>query len=762
MKKTLLFFALFGSILSFSQTFFGVVLDQETKEPLANVSLTADGVLIGYTDIDGAFYVELDSSFEWVSLALLGYLETQYNVINQSITHVSIELIVSTEVLKDVVVTSSRYQQNYTESSVSLDVIKPYLLQEQSILTVEETFAQSPGVNMTDGQANIRGGSGWSYGTGSRVLVLLDGLPLYSADANQVQWDLLPYESLAQMEVIKGASSTSYGSSAMNGIVQLSTRNPLDKPQTFIQINQGFYDSPQKEEWKWWSGTQSISQIQFSTQDRGEKSGWLIGGQLLYDEGFQYLEETKRARLHAKYGYDHKNWQWGVEGSYMHDQTGESLIWKSYDNPYLPLDSSATQTNANDWFVGGNVSYRKGRGMHSFKSRFLSVNNDAKSELTNYENYSVLSFFDYQYQHVWENLTWVTGASYQLGSSTSEIFGGTYGTQNMAIFSEAEYTWNRLTATAGIRYEAYQIDERNFDRPVVRAGLNYKAGKETYLRASAGQGFRFPAIGETYPTTNIGAINIYPNPELDAEQGWSGELGVKQGVKMGQWMGYIDFSAFIMKYENMMEFSFAQWNSPTAQDFGIGFKSVNVGPTQITGAELTFMGTGQIGTVDLKFLAGYAYMLPVALEPTKAYAYTFDGSEVTYQTSSSDASNNILKYRYQHLVKIDVSASYKRFTLGVNLQGYGVMQNVDAIFAKPEPPFNRPIIEFFYPEIGIKQSMDELNNPKALVGLRLLYNLTERFQVGLNGKNVSNEALLIRPAKMSSPRSYFLQVTYRL
>ncbi len=762
MKKTLALFSFLMSLASMAQTFSGVVKDAKTQERVANVTLSVGGKLIGFSDIDGAFSVEIYDDVEVVEFANLGYVTQKYSIKNQPITNVSIQLMPSTEVLKDVVVTSSRYEQNPVESSVSLDVIKPYLLQEQSILTVEETFAQSPGVNVTDGQANIRGGSGWSYGTGSRVLVLLDGLPLYSADANQVQWDLLPFESLSQMEVIKGASSTSFGSSAMNGIVQLSTRNPLDKPQTFIQFNQGIYDTPHRSSWQWWDGVQTISQLQFSTQDRGEKSGWLVGGQLLYDEGFQYLEEKKRARLHAKYGYAHKNWEWGLEGSFMHNQVGESLIWKSYDEPYLPLDSSATQTNSNDWFVGGHVQYRQGRGLHQFKTRMLSVNNDSRSELTNYENYSVQSFFDYQYQHIWENLTWVTGASYQLGTSTSEIFGGTYGTQNIAVFSEAEYRWNRLTATAGVRYEAYQLDDRNFDRPVFRAGLNYRAAEETYVRISAGQGFRFPAIGETYPTTNIGAINIYPNPDLDAEQGWSGEVGVKQGVKMGDWMGYLDFSAFIMNYENMMEFSFAQWNAPTPEDFGIGFKSVNVGPTQITGAELTFMGGGNIGNVDLKFLAGYAYVLPVALEPNTPYAYTFDGTEVTYESSSSDATDNILKYRYQHLVKLDAAATYKRFTFGVNVQGYGVMQNVDAIFAKAEPPFNRPIIELFYPEIGIKQSMDELNNPKALIDLRLLYELNEHFQLGINVKNVSNEALLIRPAKMSPPRSFFVQVTYRL
>ena len=46
--------------------------------------------------------------------------------------------------------------------------------------SIDEDTARSV-VTVIDGQINIRGGSGWSYGTGSRVLVLMDGLPMLDA-----------------------------------------------------------------------------------------------------------------------------------------------------------------------------------------------------------------------------------------------------------------------------------------------------------------------------------------------------------------------------------------------------------------------------------------------------------------------------------------------------------------------------------------------------------------------------------------------------
>ncbi len=469
------------------------------------------------------------------------------------------------------------------------------------------------------------------------------------------------------------------------------------------------------------------------------------------------MEETKRVRLHSKFAHEDKNISWGVEGSIMYNKTGESLIWKSYDTPYLPLDSSATQTTSFDGFIGGHLNIRKKSGTHHFQTRVLSVNNDAQSELTNYENYSVLSMNEYQYKHFFKNITLLVGGNYTYGTSTSEVFNGTYQTHNAATFTEAQFNWKNLKLSGGVRYEVFQLDQRQFSKPVFRAGANYKVGKATHLRTSIGQGYRFPSIGETYPTTNIGAINIYPNPDLQPESGWTAEVGVKQGLKLGKWTGFLDFSAFIMEYENMMEFSFAQWNRPSGTDFGIGFKSVNVGETRITGSEITLIGTGKIRSVDLKILTGYSYMVPIAKNPELPYATTFNGTNVTYSNSSSDPSNGILKYRYQHLLKIDIAASYQRITLGLGLQGYSPMQNVDAIFGA-----ENSIIEAFYPGIGIRRAMDELNTSKIITDFRVIYKINSSMSLGLNGKNLFNEALLIRPAKLNAPRTFFLQFNYQI
>jgi outer membrane receptor protein involved in Fe transport len=60
-----------------------------------------------------------------------------------------------------------------------------------------------PGVVIVDEEPQIRAGSGFSYGAGSRVQVLVDNVPILSGDIGRPNWSFLPIENLEQVEVIK-------------------------------------------------------------------------------------------------------------------------------------------------------------------------------------------------------------------------------------------------------------------------------------------------------------------------------------------------------------------------------------------------------------------------------------------------------------------------------------------------------------------------------------------------------------------------------
>src|SRR5690606_16173884 len=120
---------------------------------------------------------------------------------------------------------------------------------------LDQIMNQVPGVNVYDSQISIRGGSGFSYGAGSRVLMLVDEIPMISADANDIKWNYLPLETTEQVEVIKGSASALYGSSALNGVINLRTMYAKSKPYTNVTLYTGSYDAPRNLKYKWWKGT---------------------------------------------------------------------------------------------------------------------------------------------------------------------------------------------------------------------------------------------------------------------------------------------------------------------------------------------------------------------------------------------------------------------------------------------------------------------------------------------------------------------------
>ena len=250
--------------------------------------------------------------------------------------------------------------------------------------------------------------------------------------------------------------------------------------------------------------------------------------------------------------------------------------------------------------------------------------------------------------------------------------------------TQIDKKWHNLNLSFGTRFEHFKVgSEKTFiidgdsintysrSKPVFRAGANYQIAKATYLRSSWGEGFRFPSMAEMFISTTYSGIEIYANPELKPETGWSTEIGIKQGLKIGNWMGYLDAAAFIMEYDDMMEFNFGYWadtvvikedpnNSENIISEGIGFKSMNVGKTRVSGMEFSFTGHGNITpNIGVNILAGYTYMNTESLDPNKIY-YTnnyilTDGSsyfplsqELTYNNSSADTT--VLKYRYKHKI----------------------------------------------------------------------------------------------------------------
>ncbi len=182
-----------------------------------------------------------------------------------------------------------------------------------------------------------------------------------------------------------------------------------------------------------------------------------------------------------------------------------------------------------------------------------------------------------------------------------------------------------LTLSVGLRVEYYNMNGNETDfKPIFRAGMNLKVMKETYVRLSYGQGYRFPTIAERYIRTNVGSFGVFENPDLKSEKSWNAEVGVKQGFKFFNYFGYFDFAIFQQEYFNTIEYLFGKWVAPSQSMSGFGFRFLNTGHSRISGVDISVSGAAQLtDQVTLRTMIGYNYIIPKSLDPDYVFAVDY-------------------------------------------------------------------------------------------------------------------------------------------
>ena len=665
----------------------------------------------------------------------------------------------STVFLETTVVTANRTEQRLENTTVSVDVLPLRVLQEKANARVEQMIQMAPGVTLQDGQANIRSGSGWSLGAGSRVLILVDDLPALSPDAGGVLWNAMPMEAVEQVEVLKGASSGLYGSSALNGVIHLRTWEPSAEQRVRVSTMVEAYDKPKMRSLGWWDQPRGRAAVRYAFSDSyGKKNqhGMVLHGQLFGDQGYQYLVGDQSARMHAKYRYKPNNQlEIGLQGQYWTSDRSSSLIWEDYRLGYTPLDSSATQTQSDLAALTGHVKYRQGRQLHTVRVRGMAYDNVSGLDSNDYSNAGQSFHAEYLWQ-VFSEKGWnlSAGALDLYSAMYSPLFSGAHSSLNQALFAQVDKSADRWDLSMGLRYESFSVDGTVDAKPVLRLGGHYELAQSSHLRASWAQGYRFPSIAERFSASAAGALQVFPSPSIQSESGWTAELGYKQGFRLKGLQGYLDAALFYTQFNHMLEFTFGKWGTlPGTTLANYGFTSLNVGPTRITGLELTGGARGQVGSVKLEGMVGYTYSLPVALDPTAVYATDADGQALSYQSTSLDPSQNLLKYRYVHNAKADIQAVWKGWTLGGSLRYNSFMSNIDAIFTDP-------LIAIFVP--GVADSRYQLNKGDLFLDFRLNKRLSRQLTVQTGIQNALNRLASPRPALLAEPRMVSLQLSYAL
>ncbi len=720
----------------------GRVTDKSSGEPLPGTYVLYGKQTGTLTDREGYYFLKTNATRMNISFQSLGY-ETLTQAVtirpkDTVILNATLQMKVSE--INTVVISADRTEKKVAELSVSMDVIKSSFLDENNITDSQEIINKTTGIEVMDGQASVRGGSGYSYGVGSRVLALIDGLPMLSADAGNIKWQFLPLENISQIEVIKGASSVLYGSSALNGIINFRTADAGNIPVTRFFTEGGIYGSPQNRNWKWWDSPRLFTSASFSHLQRSGNNGLGISGSFLLDNGYRRLNNEKLWRLNLKLRHTSvkvNGLSYGFNANAGYTDKRDFVLWENAQTGALRQNESTALENLGSFVaIDPYISFnRTDRFRHDLKMRLqYSGNRLPESEQNNSNAWSLYS--EYQFWHKitdWLNVT--AGVAEFNSNVTSNFFGDHHGL-NIAGYSQIETKFlKRIETVAGIRLEQNSVDGIS-DRlvPVFRAGLNYRAAEYTFLRASFGQGYRYPSIAEKFASTTLASVKVFPNPDVRAEKGWNTEIGIKQGIKIGKTEGQADLSAFLTRNSQLIEYIFSIYNDPVTSLPEFGFKAINVEQSQIIGYEVEILLNRTYGDFSASLNAGYTYVYPVE-----------------YNKNTHSTTGTYLKYRRKHSGKLSFDFTWRNVSAGLGLYAKSKILSIDDVFLNPLT--RESILPGFYNYW--------INDNKGYIVMdgNIAWKLAGHFDISLVVRNITNAEYMGRPADIQPPRNYSLRLS---
>ena len=211
---------------------FGHVIAAETGEHLPYATVAIKGTTIGCA-ADGTGHYRLHNLPEGdhiIVVSAVGYRTVEFPFTAKSRTsrEINFTLVESTLVVDEVVVSATRNETNRRTSSTVVNVASAKLFEGTAAANLSEAMSFQSGLRIENTCGNCGAPQLRINGLeGQYSQILLDSRPIFSSLAGVYGLDLMPVAMVERVEVIRGGGSALFGSSAIGGVVNIITKEPL-------------------------------------------------------------------------------------------------------------------------------------------------------------------------------------------------------------------------------------------------------------------------------------------------------------------------------------------------------------------------------------------------------------------------------------------------------------------------------------------------------------------------------------------------------
>lgn len=687
----------------------GKVFDATTNKGIPSVTIRLDKTGYGtYSNKNGDFILKKVPSGKYNLIAsIIGY-ETKSIFIEKIDSNITIEISLTPVIFKteEIIVSANRRLQNIQEVTNSSVLISKRELLENSQLSFEQALKNVPGLEVYDENVSIRGSDGFDFGLGTRTLMMLDGIPLLSGDNGDMKFDVVPISEIERVEVIKGASSALYGTSAIGGIINLVTQNIKEEGIAFFSSFNGFYTKPRYKSWVYSDALSLKNTFQLGYSKSFGKFAFSLSGNTNIDQSYRKYDDSKQFGAYSKFKYTFSDLN-DLTILLVHNSTNNAdwVYWNSLDSATIPPANTnqniRLHSNKSLAALIFNQIITKNSFL-SFKSSLFYTdffNTYQKNESDYRQSEAFINFYDLQFTTNINNFTLTSG----INTSINNVNSISYGQRNQqiyALYSQIEtHLTKDLITIFGFRYDYEKVVNANNNSEFSpKLGFNYKINDDLHLRASLGKGFRSPTISERFASIAYQGFKVVENLELKPETSFSSEIGIN--YRNEDWLIPIelDCAIFYTNLKNLIEPSF------TDDNYSV-IKFSNLTNAQILGTELS-----------LKTFLHKNLLLQISTTLIEPKDLTL---------------NQILKYRSKVNSQTSINYNYSIFNLSLSYRYVSKVVNIDdKIMLQVKDAGARVPIQVVDLSIGI--DLQKYLNTNLKVNLNA-YNLLDYYYTYMSG-----------------------------
>ncbi|MBL0941685.1 MAG: TonB-dependent receptor [Alphaproteobacteria bacterium] len=543
-------------------------------------------------------------------------------------------------------------------------------IEQQQLTFVDQSFTAIPGVEI------VRSGSpGRQINISLRgaktnhTLILLNGIPLNNPAGNGAfDFGHLMIEDIERIEVLPGSQSLIYGSSAIGGVIRITTTQGSNRPQATSQFEAGNYDTQRLS--IGFQGLQDPIRYNVAISKYHTGSGTLKTSKQRNVQGDDYGQQKASARLG---GFITPFWD--VE-SYLSKSETELAIDSIRASP---LPKKADKENKTQQLIGNLKSTlnlcqdRWEQTLMLSRVKTDTTNLDRSQKTLSTEAYSDRLRYETSFFFNKHNVT-TLGGEHLMNRVKSLTFEKSQRISTKSLFGQHKIEpLQDLILGFGARADKNASVNSHF---TYKIGSTYRWNKTTF-KTSYGTGFRAPSSTEVYGIGSFGIANL----SLRSEQSKSFDIGVEHSLYKDKIL--LEVTYFHLNIHNLID----------ARRIGGKYQSVNIDLRRSKGVEssLAFKISQNI---DFNFghtftkakdsqqrqfpirLAKHKASIGISYHPSeKAFIFT----DVIFVDKRSDHDFSTTPPR---LVKL---SSYALFNLGSH---YQIAQHLK-VFGRIENFFNR-------------------------------------------------------------------------